>query len=401
MNRVIASGIRCAATAFAAFASAPATYLGVLSIAGSRRCEYGTADGIRFAIVIPAHNEQDALPSTLASVQAINYDHRNIDIIVVADNCDDETADVARFAGVTVIERVDPQHRGKGYALERAFNDASTQHVDVVVVIDADTIVDPALLSHLAWCFHRGSDAVQVDYRVRNPDAGWRTALMDVSFTAKHLVRSRGRQRFGLSVGLRGNGMAFSRALLDSIPYDAYSAVEDVEFGLAIADSGRKVDGCDATWVAGDMPTTAEDSVSQRVRWEGGHRQLAERHGWSMLREGSTALDPRRVDAAVDVLTPPLARMTIHLLLATLLSRLPLRKSGMAATWFVVIGWLSLVAHLATAIASCRSPRRALAACINVPSYVWWKLTLGRPEGPREWVRTNRSPHINATPEAT
>src|SRR5262249_40397740 len=101
--------------------------------------------------------------------------------------------------------------RGKGYALSCAFEHSLREGLaDAVTVVDADTTVSANLLRAFAARIARGADAVQADYAVQNPNASWRTRLLRIAFGSFHVLRSLARERFGLSSGLRGNGMCFT-----------------------------------------------------------------------------------------------------------------------------------------------------------------------------------------------
>ena len=172
------------------------------------RPSYGPPS-VRFAIVVPAHNEQEGIASTVENLLSVEYPKDLFSVVVVADNCSDETAARAERSGARVFVRHDEKLRGKGYALAHAF-ERLAREVDAVVVVDADTVVSPNLLSAFAARIQAGAMAVQADYAVRNPNAAWRTRLMAVAFGAFHVLRSLARERLELSSGLRGNGMCFT-----------------------------------------------------------------------------------------------------------------------------------------------------------------------------------------------
>src|SRR4029077_15010006 len=144
-------------------------------------------------------------------------------VLVVADNCSDATAALARAAGAQVLERNDPEHRGKGYALAYAFA-ASRAHgrADAVVVVDADSEASTNLLEASAARIEAGAEVVQAHYGVLNARASWRTRLMSIAMTSFHRVRSRARERLGLSCGIRGNGWCITHRLLRHVPYGAF-----------------------------------------------------------------------------------------------------------------------------------------------------------------------------------
>jgi 1,2-diacylglycerol 3-beta-glucosyltransferase len=225
--RLVSALLACAAVPVA-FAS---SYLLLLTLR-SRRTEPPTcsAPRTRFQVIVPAHDEARGISQTVASLAAVDYPRDLFEIVVVADNCSDETAARARAAGARVLERFDEKLRGKGYALAHAFEASlAGGGTDAVVVVDADTVVSPNLLRAFDVRLQAGAKAVQADYAVRNPEEGWRTRLMAIAFGMFHVVRSAGRENLRLSCGLRGNGMCFATTVLREVPHDAFSVVEDLE----------------------------------------------------------------------------------------------------------------------------------------------------------------------------
>ena len=175
----------------------------------------------RFLIVIPAHDEEANIASTVASCRGIAYDPALFEVFVIADNCSDDTARAASGAGAEVVERADPSRRSKGHALQYFFERLPGLRPDGVfdaaVVIDADTVVDPGLLAAFAGAIADGIDWAQGYYTVSNPDASWRTRLLTYAFSLFNGVWLLGQERMGLGVGLKGNGMCFaSRGLARS-----------------------------------------------------------------------------------------------------------------------------------------------------------------------------------------
>ena len=153
----------------------------------------------RLAVVVPAHNEEGGIHRCVLSLRACEPLGEYFSIVVVADNCTDATAARAQAAGARVLERHDLQKRGKGYALDFAFNILLAEGIEAVVVVDADTVVDANLLREFRRLFASGAQAIQVRYRVQNPQASLRTRLMNVALLAFNLLRLRGRERWGLS----------------------------------------------------------------------------------------------------------------------------------------------------------------------------------------------------------
>ncbi len=396
---MVLGGARVLGVAGAAAVAAPALHLGVLTAAGAKPHRCGRTTSTRFAIVVPAHDEAESIGATLESLATLDYPADRRHIVVVADNCTDDTAEIARKHDVTVLERFNDDERGKGYALDFAFGQLlADPDVDAFVVIDADTTVDRHLLACASFHIEQGASAIQVDYRVRNPETSWRTRLLDVAFTAKHLIRGRGRDALGCSIGLHGNGMIFARELLSTIPYAATSVVEDIEYGMMLVDAGRIVEWCDGTHVAGDMPGDADSAVSQRVRWELGHAEMRDRYGWAMLLPALRTGDHVRADAAIDVLTPPLGTVVGGLAGATLVGGVARRWLGSAPLRVVTLGWLALGFHVVMSIGRSPSSWRALPAIARVPWYLAWKVGVRtssvwqtQARDGAVWTRTERS----------
>ncbi len=295
----------------------------------------------RFRFIVPAHNESAGIASTVLSLLGVDYPSELFDVLVVADNCEDDTAEQARRAGAVVLERQDKERRGKGYALLLAFSSLPAE-VDSVVVVDADTLVSPNILRAFAARRDVGAVAMQADYAVRNPNAAWRTRLIAIAFGAFHIVRSRARERLGLSCGLRGNGMCFSAAIFSEVPHEAFSIVEDVEYGLRLGEAGYRVHYADEAHVYGEMVSTAAAASSQRRRWEEGRKELVRRNGRRLLLAGLAKRNRVLFDLAIDLLLPPLSRIAVAsflgLLAASLLSFLTGSvalsfRSSVAACW--------------------------------------------------------------------
>src|ERR1039458_6708051 len=145
----------------------------------------------RFDIIVPAHNEAAVIARTIANLQQLDWPLDRYRILVVADNCTDDTATIARTAGATALERHDPTLRGKGYALRFAFERSLEQGwADAVAVVDADAEVSPNLLEAFASRIENGAHAVQVYYGVMNPWGSWRTRLLTIAMAAHHVGRS-------------------------------------------------------------------------------------------------------------------------------------------------------------------------------------------------------------------
>lgn len=342
----------------------------------------------KFAVVIPAHNEAAAIVRCVRSISACTPpDSVEAQILVVADNCTDATAELARTANARVLVRTDSAKRGKGFALQYAFQILLDEGFDAVFVVDADSVVDSNLLLEVVRKFRSGADGVQVRYVVLNPHDSVRTRLMNVAFMAFNVLRARGRARLGLSVGIFGNGFGLSRATLKAVPHDAHSLVEDLEYHLQLVQAGRKIVFVDRTHVRADMPTGGRGTATQRARWEGGRLQTAIQNLPGLL-GGVISGKPRLLEPTLDLLLLPLA---FHVTLLVLTALIPF---GIARIYALIA--LALVAlHVITGIVVGGGDWRDFAALLSTPFYVAWKITalpriLQSARGAGPWVRTDR-----------
>ena len=354
-------------------------YLAVLTAAALRPARTPAnpaGEAQRLVIVVPAHNESLNLLRTLHSLQRDRAGDAATRIVVVADNCSDDTAEVAGAAGAEVLERHDPLHRGKGHALRFAFG--TLHDADAFIVVEADTDVEPGFLRAMRSALASGADALQCRYGVRDALSHRRATLADVALGAWNVLRPRGRAALGLSAGILGNGFALSRRALQVVPYSADSIVEDVEYHHLLVLAGLRVQWVDTACVRGDMPADRGAAAQQRARWEGGRLRLLARRGPALLGRVLTG-GWRLADPLLDLLLWPLAWHTSLLLLALAL--------GTAAVQFAAGAGLAVVAlHVAVALALMPARRAHLRALLGTPGYVAWKLCLA----PRTWRATGR-----------
>lgn len=382
--------------------AAAAGYLALLAAAARHAAPPPADESVRFDVVVPAHDEEAGIGATVASLLALDYPRARYRVLVVADNCTDATAERARAAGATVLERRDGERRGKGYALAHAYAACLAEgFADAVVVVDADTVVSPNLLGAFAARFAAGAAGVQAEYGVRNAGASWRTRLMAVAFACYHTARSLGRERLGLSCGLRGNGMGFSADTLRRHPHRAFSRVEDVEYGLALGAAGVRVAYVPEATVLGEMPATAAAARSQRERWEGGRAGLVRRAVPTLLRAAWAHRDPVPLDLAADLLVPPLTTLAALALAGATLAAVAVGRgwaepAGLTGWVFALV---CLVAYVARGAALAGQGPRVLLDLAWAPVYTVWKIALAlRPRADREaWVRTTRA---DTTPPA-
>jgi glycosyltransferase involved in cell wall biosynthesis len=375
----------------------------------------------RVDIVVPAHNEEAVLAATLDSLTRLDWPAGACRIVVVADNCTDATARIARDAGAVVLERSDPDRRGKGYALAWAFERLLADAVGgggratAFAIVDADTIVAPQFLQEIVPALLHSDDssdsagarmaAVQGRYGVANEAASWRSALMTAAFDLMNHVKPLGRDRIGATVGLKGNGMAFTRTVIEAAPFTGDSITEDIDYGLDLLEKhGVVVRYAPLACVRAQMPTTAEQGASQRRRWESGRYRLLRERAPSLLRTFARRGDWRCLEAALDLLAPPLAELAALTCLWLVLTAcgvawrlLPGTAGGATARALWLAGpcifLAGFVGYVLGGLALAGARREAYMALLRAPFYAMWKFGLyARSAAPQDWVRTAREP---------
>lgn len=340
----------------------------------------------RIVILVPAHNESTGLRRTLDSLRREVERDPRARTVVVADNCSDDTAAVARAAGVEVLERHDAERRGKGHALQFGFDTCTD--ADWFIVIDADTDVAPGFLAAMRQGLATGADALQCRYGVRDPLASLRATLADVALGGWNVLRPRGRAALGGSAGILGNGFALSRRTLQAVPYSARSIVEDVEYHQLLVQAGLRVRWVDDTEVRGDMPSGAA-AAQQRARWEGGRLRLIADRAPALLR-GVLRGQWRLADPLLDLMLLPLSWHVTLLLGAGAL--------GAGAVPALVAASLAVVAlHICLALRLIGAQPAHARALLGVPAYLVWKLCLAGAtwravDRQAPWVRSTRRP---------
>jgi cellulose synthase/poly-beta-1,6-N-acetylglucosamine synthase-like glycosyltransferase len=343
----------------------------------------------KLALVVPAHDEAVTIARCVRSLAACDPPGHGCatTIVVIADNCIDTTAELAESAGARVIVRIDAEHRGKGFALEDAFATLLAEGFDALMVIDADTVAKPNLVLEIVAILDRGADGVQTRYGVLNPGVSIRTRLMNVALMAFNVLRPRGRDRLGLSVGILGNGFALSRATLEAVPYDVHSIVEDLEYHLRLVRDGRRIEFADRTAVYADMPTGGSSAATQRARWEGGRLRIIADHSTGIAAEILRG-NPKLAEPLLELLLLPLAYQVVLLLITLAIPFTPARIYALAGLSMVSV-------HVLAGIVIGGGNLDDFASLLAAPVYLTWKLTMSRlilktARRDSSWLRTER-----------
>jgi cellulose synthase/poly-beta-1,6-N-acetylglucosamine synthase-like glycosyltransferase len=355
-----------------------------------RQAEAPSAAGRRAVIVVPAHNEAEVIGGTLASLKEAAGNR--VRILVVADNCTDDTAAIARSAGVDVLERRDPQLRGKGFAIDFARTELRRDPPDVVLVIDADCRTDRATIEQLInRCAASGHPCQAIYLQAPAPDAPPTVQLSTFAFYVRNVLRQRGLQRLAGRVHLVGTGMAFPWTAFASAALATGNIVEDLELGLELAATGYRPLLVEHAIVLSDA-ASERNTVDQRRRWEGGFLQSARVWAPKLLASSISDRDAGGLWAAVSLMIPPLALLL--LLDAALL--VAVAVLGGAAWPFLTLSAAVGFAGVGLVLAWAGGGRRFAGwkTMARAPLYVLWKIPMYagfvRRGAPSEWQRTGR-----------
>lgn len=347
--------------------------------------------GRNVVVLMPAHNEAARIGGVIAALSP--HLGEDISLLVVADNCSDGTADIARAAGVEVLERHDPARRGKGYALAFGRDHLAGDPPDCVVVLDADCQVESDTVPRLAALAVSSGRPVQSCYLMRPDHHAPMVEISNFAFLVKNLVRQRGAARLGAPALLVGTGMAFPWDLFGRAPLATGDLVEDLALTVAMVEEGRPPIFLEQARTWSDHALVA-DTLAQRTRWEHGFVATARRKALPLLLRGLAGLSPKRMWMGLHLLVPPLALLML-LAGAVLAAEAILWLSGASALPAMVLFAALAAAALALGVAWYRDGRAMLSArtLARIPLYVAWKLPLylrlvRKPE--TEWQRTRR-----------
>jgi 1,2-diacylglycerol 3-beta-glucosyltransferase len=356
------------AVAIGAPGLAVAAQLGLIATASVfyREPRPGSHRGIRFLVLIPAHNEERVIRHCL---EAIAADRRLGDaVLVVADRCTDATAEIARSFGARVLERGPGEEPGRAAARQAGLDRARTLDWDAVVMLDADSIISPGFFLACERALAAGADAVQA----RSESQKGRTLATEASlaaFTLQGVTLPRGRDRLGTFVRLRGTGMAIRRDVALAHRFRA-PASEDLFFTMDLLLDGVRCRHVDAARLRSEGAGTWNDFGGQKVRYEAGRMAAARAYLPQLVRQALRRRDLACADAAWFLATPPFALAVLLLLVGLALASVA--QASVPAALFGG-GLLALAAVIATGLIQARAGARTWLALLAAPWYLAWK----------------------------
>lgn len=354
----------------------------------------GTELAGSYVVVIPAHNEVGTIEDGLASIIGnISSQGR---VLVVADNCTDDTAGVAAAAGASVITRQDPSRRGKSYALDFAVRSLETTPPDVVIIIDADCIPESGAIQKLFAACLKLQRPIQARYEMTAPEAnaGLRLRAYAFAWRVRNWVRPMGLKALGIPCLLMGTGMAFPWNLIAKSHLKSGHLVEDMVLGLELAAEGEGPEFLPEACVQSSMPPSQEGQKSQRLRWETGHLQVIRQFVPRLLLQAIKEADFRLFGLALHTAVPPLGMLVTLLGFVFIASGLSMLAGGSALA-FEISALTSLIAALVLFSYWVMVGRDLLSIreLLMLPGYALSKLlTYGKAISGQqvEWIRSKR-----------
>ncbi len=347
----------------------------------------------KVAVLVPAHNEASGITTTLETLlPQLTPEDR---LVVIADNCTDDTATISRGLGAEVIERKDLENRGKGYALDYGLQFIATEPPEVVFVIDADCYVHQGTIdsmAKLAKACGRTIQAINLLAQPAQPSA--RDRVSTLAFMVNTLVRPTGLLQLGLPSPLQGTGMAFPWSVINQISLASGNIVEDMQLGVNLAIAGHTALFCLDGKVTGILPQQEGGAKNQRTRWEHGHIKTLLTQVPLLLKE---SVIQRRLDLlamALDLFIPPLSLLVL-MWLGVMTGALILGIWGGAWIPAIILGFVGFLMFVSIFGAWFKFGRAELPlkTLLAVPFYLLWKIPiylafLVRPQ--KEWIRTER-----------
>nr|WP_228057421.1 glycosyltransferase family 2 protein [Tychonema sp. LEGE 07203] len=347
----------------------------------------------KIAVLIPAYNEAAGIAATISTIlpQLTPQDR----LLVIADNCTDATAQIARNCGATAIERHDTERKGKGYALDFGLQSIASDPPEAVIMVDADCICQPDSIETLARAAMAQQRPVQATYLMEQPpDPTPKDSISALAFLVKNLVRPSGLKQLGFPSLLTGTGMAFPWLIIRDVPLASSNIVEDMQMSLDLAIAGHPTVFCPEARVTGCLPQQQEAAKTQRTRWEHGHIQTLLTQ---TPRLATASIEQQRFDLmaiALDLSVPPLS-LLVAIWFAAFAASILAAIIGASAIPAILLGVQGLLILVSIVSAWAKFGRADIsgATLLSVPFYILWKIPLYLGfllKRQTKWVRTER-----------
>lgn len=352
----------------------------------------------RLLFLVPAHDEELLIGRTLLSLQRLDYPTDRYTVVVIADNCNDRTAEIARSAGVTCLERRDPTLRGKPRAIAWALDRLDIAEYDGVVITDADSLLDPGFARGLAAHAPIAGKVLQCYNDVENRTDSALTRMGAV-FSAVRCVLMNGLKEWnGLNVPL-GNGLCLGTEVIARYGWNAFSICEDWELYAQLTGYGVRLENATGARIFSQETRSLRQSSTQRQRWAAGKILVLRQYGARLLRSRQIGIH-QKLDLLAELTAPgPAVHLGLVILaLAVNYTLYPPFAHGLAIALLLPLARTAL--YSALAIAHGPEPVRTTIAFLYLPFYTAWRLGVQALAlsmvGSSEWIRTAR--HRAAAP---
>lgn len=365
-----------------------------LSLLRARRRDAPASGGWqRVIVLVPAHNEERILDRCLDALAGAERGFAATTVVVVADNCTDRTAEIARGRGVRCLERQDPSRRGKPFALAWALARLADEPFDALFILDADSVVTPQVFTHLAAAGPWAGRVGQAGQLVWMDDQNWLTRLSRVFNAAKWGVAFGIKHRAGMNIPLAGTGMIFGKDAATQVDWAGFGPAEDLELYALLSRQGVEIAYVPDAVVHVLVETSLRASGTQRRRWSSGRTLAAWRLCGPLLKSSRTGWH-QKIDALAELLTPGPVEQT---LLVTALVALAL-VLDVPAAWplstALLVSLIRPVGYALVALWRDPHPIGAMSALAMLPVYALWRwgvaLTTPKILVSRRWEKTSR-----------
>ncbi len=351
-----------------------------------KKLEQLVAPRLRFAIIIPAHNESALIGQTLETLQAIDYPEELYEVIVVADNCTDDTEDIVRLAGVTCLPREDKINRGKGNVLKWVFPRLLAQDShEAYVVIDADSHLAKDFLQQINHHLGKGAKAVQGYSQVRHPEHSPMESLAFLGFALNRNLRYRGRSRLGWTSNLLGTGMCFSREIIEKYGWNTTTMVEDLEYEMMLQLHGVRVLFADKARLSVELHKSVNLSQEQRTRWDMGKFTVRNTYLPKLLQEGIKRRDISYFDSAMELLLPPFSLLCVIVLACCGLFALFGYQGKNLNFYLYLTIFLALNLYIGCGLITAKAKSKVYWSLIHAPFFIVWRFGIVI----AEWLKGN------------
>lgn len=260
----------------------------------------------RFALIVAAHNEETVIGELVDSLIKMDYPTNMYDVFVIADNCDDTTAQVAEKHGAIVLSRFNKIEKGKGFALQWAFDKIfkMSKKYDAFCIFDADNLVSPNFLLEMNKQMLRGYRVIQGYIDSKNPFDSWMTASYSIAFWTANRLYQLPRYYLNMSCGLCGTGFCVESSIIQEMGWNATCLTEDLEFTMKLALQGIYVSWAHDAVVYDEKPLTLKQSWNQRIRWMQGYADCTGRFLGQLLYKAIKEKNLIAFDCATYLLQP-------------------------------------------------------------------------------------------------